>query len=99
VRRQRPFAGEPIQEVRPRLRVGEALGCKRHDAPLGRVRRVSEQLLERGVGDDRGAVLAAVGTDRTHEHAFVHGVEQTPEGLGAAVVYRDDLPTLKAVPS
>ena len=50
---------------------------------------MSEQLLEGAVGDDRGAVLTAVRTDRTHEHAFVHGVEETPEGPGAVSVYRD----------
>jgi hypothetical protein len=50
---------------------------------------MSEQLSERGIGDESGAIIAAVGTDRPHEDAFVHGVQQTPEGLGAAGVYRD----------
>jgi hypothetical protein len=50
---------------------------------------MAEQLFERGVGDERAAGLGAVGTDRPHEHAFVHGVEQTPEGLRPPGVYRD----------
>ena len=89
IARHRAFADQAIEEGGARLRVGEAAGCKRRDGRVRRVRRVAEQLFERGIGDDRGAVFGAVGTDRPHEHTFVNGVEQTPEGLFPPGVYRD----------
>jgi hypothetical protein len=56
---------------------------------------VSEQLLEGRIGKESGTVLAAVQADGAHEHAFVNGVEKTPEGFRTAGVYRDDRPYLE----
>ena len=84
----RAFAGEPLQERGTSVRVGKSLGSERGDGGVGRVGGVTEQLFQCRIDDGRFAAVS-VGTERPHEHAFVDGVEQTPEGFLPPDVYRD----------
>jgi hypothetical protein len=76
----RPVAREAIDEHRARALGREAIGIEGAQRGVRRVGWVAEHQPQEGVGGDRDGVAQ---TEQADVHAFVNGVEQPCERLGA----------------